>query len=132
MKKALHLSLVVVMLLLLGAGLFFALSAPRFQAVDAARVESVTVWNHETDRQLSAEETATVMQVYNGATYGGKATGEGGTPDFGARILLKNGQTILVNDFSGKVEVFTNDLFGRGFYLESATLYSIIEELANK
>ncbi|MBR2338567.1 MAG: hypothetical protein IKA63_03785 [Clostridia bacterium] len=132
MKNPLRFSIVVAVLLLLGGGLFFVLSSPQFQAVDTDQVASVTVWNHENDRQLSAEEVTAVIEAYNAAIYGGKATGEGGTPDFGARILLKNGYTILVNDFSGKSEVFTNDLFGRGFYLESAELYGVVEELAKK
>ena len=68
-----------------------------------------------------------IIEEYNKSKYGRRATGEGGTPDFGLIIFFKNGQKTLVNDFYGKVEVSHNK---KSFYLENENLYHLIKELS--
>ncbi len=133
MKKRILILIAIVMViaLVLGAGFYFGYFGSRFPKLAPDGVASITVWSHDGLRQLDAGEVVTVISAYNTAVYDGRATGEGGTPDFGAEILLTNGKTIWINRFSGSVsEVFTDGLFKRAFYLESASLMSAIEQMA--
>lgn len=119
MKKALCLC-TFILLLFSGCGYSFS-------AIDSADVEKMIVWTHESRRELSEEEISGLMAQYNASSYGGKATGEGGTPDFGIKIVLRNGKELFVNDFYGKVEVIGDD---RSFYLENPDLYKRMKEAA--
>lgn len=94
--------------------------------IDIADVDKVEIWTPQSRREATAEEVANLIELYNASQYGGKATGEGGTPDFGATILLKNGNEIAVNDFaSGKMEVFSTV---ETFYLESQDFYEALKK----
>lgn len=99
-----------------------------FSAIERNDVEKIIIWTHESEREASANEISSILKFYNAADYDGKVTGEGGTPDFGLRIVLKNKDEILVNDFHGKVEVSVGN---QAFYLKSQDLYATIEEAAS-
>ncbi len=90
-------------------------------------VESVMIWTHESQRDMTENEISEFLQKYNSSEYGGKATGEGGTPDFGIFILLNDGKEIRVNDFYGKVEVYADN---KSFYLENAKLYELLKRIS--
>lgn len=99
-----------------------------FSAIDDTEIEKMVIWTHQSEREASADEMANIIEQYNTSKYDGKATGEGGTPDFGVKIILKNGDEICVNDFYGKVEVFTKK---HSFYLESEFLYETLKKAAS-
>lgn len=96
-------------------------------SMDINRVDKIILWTHESERQLTAEETSDIISQYNASEYGGKATGEGGTPDFGLRIFTQDGEAVRMNDFYGKFEVFTEE---GTFYLLNEQLYQFIKNLA--
>lgn len=96
-----------------------------FFKIDNTEVEKIIIWTHSSERELTANETANIIELYNTSTYDGKATGGGGTPDFGVRIILKNNDIITVNDFGGNFEVFMKN---RAFYLENEVLYELLKK----
>ena len=96
-------------------------------SMDINRVDKIILWTHESERQLTAEETSDIISQYNASEYGGKATGEGGTPDFGLRIFTQDGEAVRMNDFYGKFEVFTEE---GTFYLLNEQLYQFIKNLS--
>lgn len=99
-----------------------------FSAMDNTEVKKVIFWTRQSEREATADEMASILELYNTSKYGGKATGEGGTPDFGARIILENDDEIIVNDFYGKVEVLTKN---KAFYLETQKLYETLKKAAS-
>lgn len=100
-----------------------------FSAIDRNEVEKIIIWfNVQSKRELSEDEIIQIIDLYNASEYGGKATGEGGTPDFGLRIILNNNNEIRVNDFNSKVEVMVQN---KTFYLESESLYNTIKDIAS-
>ena len=120
MKKTICFSMLIL--------LFFSGCDNSFSMIDYSDVEKIIIRTHQSEREASEDEASSIIELYNASKYGGKATGEGGTPDFGARIVLKNGNEIRVNDFYGKVEVFAPN---KAFYLESQELYEMIKEAAS-
>ena len=110
---------------LASALLLFSGCISSFSIIDNTEVKKVIFWTHQSEREATADEMANILELYNTSKYGGKATGEGGTPDFGAKIILENDDEIYVNDFYGKVEVLTKN---RTFYLESQNLYETLKK----
>jgi hypothetical protein len=90
-------------------------------------VETAMIWTHELQRDMTDDEISQFLKQYNSSEYGGKSTGEGGTPDFGVSITLTDGKEIWVNDFYGKVEVMANK---KNFYLENEELYELVKVLS--
>ena len=110
---------------LASALLLFSGCSSSFSIIDNTEVKKVIFWTHQSEREATADEMTNILELYNTSKYGGKATGEGGTPDFGAKIILENDDEIYVNDFYGKVEVLTKN---RTFYLESQNLYEALKK----
>jgi hypothetical protein len=107
--------------------LLTACKGPSF-TIDYDNVEKAVVWSHQSEYQLTEDETSKVIEEYNKSKYGGRATGEGGTPDFGLSIFFEDGQEAWVNDFSsGVMEVYHNK---KVFYLENENLYYLIKKLS--
>ena len=98
-----------------------------YSTISLTDVESATVWTHESQRNLTEDEISEFLEQYNSSKYGGKSTGEGGTPDFGISITLNDGNEILVNDFYGKAEVYADK---KSFYLENEELYELIKRIS--
>ncbi len=99
-----------------------------YSTISLTDVESATIWTHESQRNLTENEIFEFLEQYNSSEYGGKATGEGGTPDFGISITLNDDNEILVNDFYGKVEVIYADK--KAFYLKNEELYELIKRFS--
>ncbi len=108
--------------------LLFSSCGTAFAPLETDKVEKITLWTQEAEVELAAEDIQTVVDLYNTSVYGGKATGEGGTPDWGLYIHLKNGDTMCVNQFFGEFEVFIEDK--AGFYLENEAFYTHLSTLA--
>ena len=87
--------------------LSFSACGNSFEHIELDDVESIRVWLYDDDgaynyRDLTQGEIMSFVELYNTSTYIGKATGEGGTPQFGATIKLKNNRTLSVNEFGGQ------------------------------
>ncbi len=98
-----------------------------YSALTPDDVESAMIWTHESQRDMTEDEISKVLEKYNSSEYGGKATGEGGTPDFGISMQLSDGKEIWINDFYGKVEVYAGK---KSFYLENTELYELIKRIS--
>ena len=102
----------------------------RYQTVSIEDVESVSVWTHSGRYELTEDEATKFIELYNNSEYKGKATGEGGTPEFGVIISLKNGKEMHVQEFCGKHADF--EAFGNAknsFYLDNQEILSYITKL---
>lgn len=109
--------------------LFSVVGCARHRHVDIEQVDYVEVWSQPHSSQghmLNEEDRARFVELYNGAESGGEPTGEGGTPDYGFRIVMKNGTIIRINEFCGKHD-FESDV-----YLNSEELAVFAEELAKR
>ena len=70
----------------------------------AKEVASVHVWSQgkSGDILLDSAETATFIDLYNQSEYMGEANGNGGTPEWGICVSLKNGDELYINEFNGR------------------------------
>jgi hypothetical protein len=114
-------------IILLAMVLSFTGCSHSFSSIEPNEVEKIIIWTHQSERELSKDNCVKIINQYNESVYGGEATGEGGTPDFGIIIFNQNSQVISVNDFHGKLEVLTQN---STFYLENEDLYSLIKALS--
>lgn len=105
------------------------------QRIESNQIEKIVAWTHNTaEYTLSEDDFAKFIELYNAAQYGGKATGEGGTPDFGIIVYFSDGTYLRVNDFYGKLEVGLDKGSNKEawYYISSNELYTFMAELANK
>lgn len=102
----------------------------RYKTVDIEEVVSASVWTHNGQYELNAEELAEFIKLYNSSEYKGKATGEGGTPEFGASVELEGGKQLIVNDYGyGNIHFEAFNDGEKGFYLDNEELLSFITQL---
>lgn len=98
-----------------------------YSTISLNDIESAMIWTNESQRDMTEDEVSKVLEQYNSSEYSGKATGEGGTPDFGISISLNDGKEIFINDFYGKVEVYADK---KSFYLKNEELYELIKRIS--
>jgi len=108
----------------------------RLESVEGDQVEKIAIWRHSHQNEVFLEpgEAQSVLSMYGAAHYGGKATGEGGTPEFGLVFYLKNGERLYLNDFSEQpeFEAFLRSENGEksdAFYVESDELRTFTKNL---
>ena len=102
----------------------------RYKTIDEEKIVSAEVWTHNGNYELNDDELTEVIKLYNASEYQGKATGEGGTPEFGVIISFENGDWLYVNEFCGKsgdFEAFYKAT--KAFYLDNEELLSYVREL---
>lgn len=86
----------------------------------------------------STEDAQTFIDLFNMAKYGGKANGEGGTPDAVVRVLFQDDSSVIVCDFCGigrKFEVFPQSPDGKkgeAYYVNSEELGDFVIEMLEK
>jgi len=101
-----------------------------FSQLGATRIEGVTIWTHAASWELREDELFEFVRLYNVSSYGGKATGNGGTPDFGISFqFVDSDKHFGINEFGKKFEVYAD---GSSFYLESTELYEFVKGLATE
>ena len=99
---------------------------PKISPIAEQDIKDVAVYTHEVSRPLTEDEISEFVRLYNSASYGGKKTGEGGTPDFWLCFTLTSSdETVVLNDFYGKIEPYNADR-----YIESKELYELIKRLS--
>ena len=87
---------------------------------------------------LNAEETVKFIELFNSASYEGKTTGEGGTPDWTVFVFYQDGSNLNISEFGSagskcEVEMHNKNLFEKsGYYVSSAELRAFILEMQNK
>lgn len=110
----------------------FSACSKNLNTINISQVEKIILWTHKNKYELTAEDSERLIELYNASRYAGKATGEGGTPDFGVTIYFYNQTQLSVNEFAGGIadgslfEVFSSSPFNSAFYLNSSELYSFI------
>lgn len=83
--------------------------------------------------ELSPEDTETFLRLYSNAVYAGECQGELGTQSYHFTIRMKNGNDIIISEFSEsfpRLEVETN--LGAWFWNDSQELLDYIWELIGK
>ncbi len=120
-----------IVIFLLGLLLCFLVACNgRYKTVNIEDVELVSVWTHSGRYELTDDETSELIKLYNNSEYKGKATGEGGTPEFGASVELKGGKQLIVNDYGyGNIHFEAFNDGEKGFYLDNKELLSFITQL---
>lgn len=73
----------------------------RFPQITADKVDRISAWVQGADgeRQLNAEETETLIALFNKSRHGREGAGEGGTPEYGVTVYDQNGAVLTINDF---------------------------------
>lgn len=111
----------------------------KIEIIEENQVEEIVarVINSKEEYKLSSDEAKKFIGLFNAASYEGKSTGEGGTPQFGIRVYFSDGAYLQVNDFDGlrKFEVYAgkaNEVQSRCYYVSSEELYAFAAELADK
>ena len=74
-------------IILLAMVLSFTGCSHSFSSIEPNEVEKIIIWTHQSERELSKDNCVKIINQYNESVYGGEATGEGGTPDFGIIIF---------------------------------------------
>jgi hypothetical protein len=90
-------------LLLLALGTAVILLFSRIPRITASKVDRIVVWTQALKEppQLDAGEKGTIISLFNKARYMGKGTGEGGTPEYGVVVYLKDGSRMQISAFHG-------------------------------
>lgn len=111
-------------------------SCGEIKKLDQISIEKINIWSGASKiSELSEEQKAEFIKLYNAAEYDGKANGQGGTPQFGIYIDLNDGTKLSVNDFFTKLEVTVRNKKGKikaWYYINSKELYTFMSELANE
>lgn len=73
----------------------------RFPQITADKVDRISAWVQGADgeRQLNAEETETLIALFNKSRYKGEVPWEGGTLKYGVTVYYQNGAVLTINDF---------------------------------
>lgn len=104
-----------------------------FRRIEESQVERVVVWNHSAERDLTSDETARFVALYNASGYGGKKIAGESTPNFGIRVYFCDGTVMCATDELGKLGVeFCDPDWTRitWNYVNSEDLYDFVSELA--
>ena len=129
--------LVLVLCAVLLAALFFVRQRNIYQ-IDPSRVDRITFEDRPITRELTAEETEKFIILFNSAAYAGKATGDGGTPDYNFTVYFKDGSYMWVNDFNSMRKDFEVSVYNplkikiAWYYLDSQSLLNFMHKLADQ
>lgn len=111
----------------------------KMEQFETNQVEKIVVWaQHTEEYELNADDSARFIELYNSSKYGGKGTGEGGTPEFGVTVYFHDGTFMRANDFSaasGDFEITLHDSDGNRkawYYISSKELYAFVSELLDE
>ena len=111
-------------------------SCGEIKKLDQSSIEKINIWSGASkNSELSEEQKAEFIKLYNAAEYDGKANGEGMTPQFGIYMDLSDGTKLNVNDFVTKLVVTVRNKKGKTkawYYINSQELYTFMSELANE
>ncbi|MCH5183882.1 MAG: hypothetical protein J1E00_06875 [Oscillospiraceae bacterium] len=124
------------LVILLSLCTFLVIKHMNRHKIDSDQVEKITVWSHSFDEQeLNVRDTETFIKLYNKAKYGGKATGEGGTPEYGVDVYFVDGSRLVINQFGYVGHDFKVALYDANgpkndwYYVDSQDLYEFVSEI---
>lgn len=136
-KHRIKLILPVLFVIISCVSLFTA--CQKIERIEENQVEKIVVWSQYAEEyELSADDSARFIELYNSSKYSGKGTGEGGTPKFGIYVYFRDGARLRVNDFDGlgkdfEVSLYNSDGASKAwYYINSEELYNFVSELADK
>ena len=112
-------------------------STKTFNQIQESDISEISIWkeseepnnNLASTKLLFNDEKSKFVTLYNNSQYEGKATGEGGTPYFGAKVIFKDNSELVINQFDdkGKFEVFY--FKKQAYYLENQHLYDFLNDI---
>lgn len=124
------------LVILLSLCTFLVIKHMNRHKIDSDRVEKITVWSHSFEEQeLNTRDTETFIKLYNKAKYGGEATGEGGTPEYGVHVYFVDGARLVINQFGYVGHDFEVALYDANgpqndwYYVDSQDLYKFVSEI---
>ena len=104
--------------------------------INENNVEKIQIGNSSTASGFNAEETAKFIELFNSASYEGKANGWGITPDWTVYVHYRDGSYLMVSDASGvgnfEVSLCTAFLRTAHYYIHSEELETFVLELMGK
>ena len=86
----------ILMIGLIGYGIN---SCQRFPKIDPEQVDTVSVWVHTSQWNMTSSDVDKFINLYNASKYKGEGTGEGGTPAFGVEVYFVDGSELHIHDF---------------------------------
>jgi len=114
-------------------------SGNSFKQIKNEDIVEVSVWANlpENDwstftKELTDDELSNFILLYNKSQYNGKSSGEGGTPDFGAIIKFKNGDSYSLNQFAGKSDFEVVMKNHQSFYLNNSDMFDYLNEISSE
>ena len=126
----------IVLVILLSLCTFLVIKHMNRHKIDSDRVEKITFWSYSFDEQeMNAHDTETFIKLYNKAKYGGEATGEGGTPEYGVNVYFIDGTRLIIYPFGSVRHDFEVALYDANependwYYVDSQDLYQFVSEI---
>lgn len=135
MKKS-KIKLIVSALCVVGLCLLLIINWFSLHRINENNVEKIQIGNSSTASGFNAEETTKFIELFNSASYEGKANGWGITPDWTVYVHYRDGSYLMVSDASGvgNFEVSLCNAFLRTahYHIHSEELETFVLELMNK
>lgn len=122
-KKTMIIAVISLVAIIIALGVWFYVDRVAWH-IDLEEVDYIVAHTHTTRAILDAEDQVRFVELYNMGTIGGRATGEGGTPDYGFGIHLNDGTDVFVNPFNKQ-----HDFEVGAYYIENDALLRFAEML---
>lgn len=142
MKKHRITSIFSVSLIVMVCASLFA-ACQKIERIEENQVEKIVVWAQTADEhELSADDCARFIELYNASKYKSERTGEitaePGTPEFGAVVYFRDGTNLRLNDYDGfagrDFQVSLRNADGNEetqHYISSKELYTFVSKFAD-
>ena len=111
----------------------------RIEKIKDNQVEKIIIWSDtKGEYEFNSDETAEFINLYNSSKYKGKATGEGGTPEFGIRVVLRDGGRFNITNVCCSDEEFELSIRNSDgekenwYYFKNQSLYDFALDLIEK
>ena len=128
--------LIVSALCIVGLCLLLIVNWISLHRINENNVEKIQIGNSPTASGFNAEATAKFIELFNSASYTGKANEQGITPAWDVYVYYRDGSYLIVSDASGvgNFEVRLRDAFLRTahYCIHSEELETFLLGLMNK
>ena len=128
--------LIISALCIVGLCLLLVINWFSLHRINKNNVEKIQIGNSQTASGFNAEDTAKFVELFNSASYTGKAKGWGITPEWTVYVHYRDGSYLMVSDASGvgNFEIKLCDAFLRTahYYIHSEELETFILDLMDK
>ena len=128
--------LIISALCIVGLCLLLVINWFSLHRINKNNVGKIQIGNSQTASGFNAEETAKFIELFNSASYTGKANEQGITPAWDVYVYYRDGSYLMVSDASGvgNFEIKLCDALFRTahYYIHSEELETFILDLMDK